>query len=146
MPALAIPLDLAVLHQLGHDAVQVVRLDLQLLGDLGNGDPRTRAHQVQGLGGTRIAGTPATRSTRAPARAAGAGGIGRAGRTAGATAAPDEGSTGSFEPDDLLLELAQSAVDVLDGAVNEVSQVIQPPCLLDVIVQGQDTHAYLRAC
>ncbi len=39
MPALAVTFDRAILDELWHHPVQVVRLDLQSLGDLGDGDP-----------------------------------------------------------------------------------------------------------
>ena len=46
MPALSVALDRAIIDELRHHAIQVVRLDLQTLGDLGDRDPRLSADEV----------------------------------------------------------------------------------------------------
>ena len=48
MPALAVALDLAVVDQARHDAVEVVRLDTELLGDPGDRDPGLTTHELKG--------------------------------------------------------------------------------------------------
>src|SRR5690242_8717181 len=124
MPPLTVACDLTILHQLGHHAVEVVRLDLQRLGDLGNGDPGSGAHQLQGLSGTSVARTAAARATDTAAGAPRTVRPARSGRTAGAATRTHQGGTCGFELADLLLEFGQSAVDVPDRAIYEVSQEI----------------------
>jgi hypothetical protein len=63
MPSLAVTPDLAILDQLGHDAVKVIRLDLELLGDLWNRDPRFLLDERERLVGACVTTPAATRAT-----------------------------------------------------------------------------------
>src|SRR5947209_10555917 len=123
MPALAVALDLAVGDQLGHDPVEVVGLDSELLGDLGDGDAGLALHQVERLLGARIAaaaatGTSGSPGAGAPGPPASGRGTGTA-RTSGSPAGADQRCPRCLQPPDLLLELAQSAVNVQHRTVNK---------------------------
>ncbi len=74
MPALSVPADLTLRHELGHHPVQVVRLDLQLLRDLRDRDPGPVANELERLVGARTAAAATARPT---------GPAGGAGRTGG---------------------------------------------------------------
>src|SRR3954470_15767678 len=86
MPAPALLADLALLLEAGEHPIEVVLLDAHLLGDLGDGDARVAADEVQGLLAARARAPrpaalavarrrPAAARRRAPA-------TGRAGRRA----------------------------------------------------------------
>ncbi len=96
MPALAVALDLTVGHQLGHHAVQVVRLDLQLLGDLGDGDPGLAANQLEGLIGPGVTSAATARSAGTAAAAPPLGTRG-ARRTPRSAPGSEQGGTGGLE-------------------------------------------------
>ncbi len=63
MPALTVALHLSSLNEPGHHAIQVIRLDFQLLGELRNGDSRPRANELEGLVGTSVTAATTARAT-----------------------------------------------------------------------------------
>src|SRR5436190_11754772 len=126
MPALAVAFDLPVRDELGHHAVQVIRLDLERLGDLRNRDPRLLAHELERLvrpgavaaAASRTAGT----TTAAPARR----GCSRPRRPTRSTTSAEQCGAGGLKPRYLFLERAQPLVDVLHRTVNEFWQWVPP--------------------
>src|SRR5664279_1184453 len=126
MPALAVTLDLAVLDNLGHDAVQVIRFDLQRLGDLGDRDSGLRADELEGLTGAGVA-TPAPTRPAGPTRAVTARARGRPWGSSRTAARADERGTCRLELADFLLELRQTAVNLLHRRVDEFCQRKPPP-------------------
>ena len=70
VPTLPITLYLSVGDQLRHHAIEIVRLDLESLGNLGDGDPGLSADEFQCLGGPSSTTAPATGASRLPSAAA----------------------------------------------------------------------------
>src|SRR5581483_10030283 len=97
MPSLTLALDLPVLHQLGHDPVEVIRLDLERLGDLRDGDTRAGAHQLQRLGGAGVTAAAPARAPRPTRRAACPGGTRRARWATRTTARAHQGGASGLE-------------------------------------------------
>src|ERR1700727_286814 len=130
MPALTFPLHLTIGEQARHHPVQVVWLDTHLLRDLRDGDARRAAHELQRLVGTRTATTAATSPAGAATRTA-TGGCRRRGarsaRAARSTPGADERRTCGLELGDLLLQLAETVIDFLHGAIDKTSQIDFPP-------------------
>src|SRR5947207_4949088 len=95
-----------------HHPVEVIRLNLQVLRDLRNGDARLLANELERLRGTRATVPPPARAARpAPATPWGRGGA-RSRRTARSPASAEQCGAGGLQSGDLLLELLQAAVDL----------------------------------
>jgi hypothetical protein len=127
MPALSVALDRAILDELRHHAIQVVRLDLQTLGDLGDRDPRLSAHEVECLGRPGVATTPATWPACRSASGTAAASTGRTGRPARSTPATDQRRPSCLKLRDLSGQLLQTLIDVLYCAIYEIRQLKPPP-------------------
>src|SRR6516164_5632656 len=152
MPALTVALDLSLRCEPRKYPVEVVGLNLHGLGELGNGDSRLLANQFDCLGGTRVtatasragsrtgAGTPAGTCTgSAGARAGGAGG--RAARATRAAASAGQRRPRGLQARNLILQFAQSRVDVLDRGVNKCRQ----RCLLSLRTKRSPTNIQRRS-
>src|SRR5690349_9946894 len=130
MPALALALDLSVGGQAGHDAVQIVRFDTHLLRDLGDGDPRGRAHELERLIGPRTtpaaAARPAGTTTRGRAPSGLRPGGARGAGTTRSTPAAGQRATRRLQPGHFFLEVAQAVIDLLHGCVDKASQIESP--------------------
>ena len=130
MPAAAGLDDLALLGEAGHHAVEVVLLDPHRLGELGDGDARAGAHQLERLqrrGCREPLGRPRRAGAGAPTRSRARAARGAAARRRAAAGVPPltpaERALGRLEPLVLLherLELLQPRLDLLALLLEEV--------------------------
>src|SRR5262245_2646235 len=120
MPAAPLLAHQPVLLQRREHAIEVVLLDADRLGDLGDGDPRARANELERLLGTRTAAArtaapPGALTRRAPRAAAAARRRGRGVACAGGQSLKRRG--GGFEPVVFVDERAQLLQPGIDLAL-----------------------------
>ena len=132
-PALTVALDLAFLLQLGQHAIEVIRFDPHLLGDLRDRDPGRALHELERLVGARGAAAAATRTPRPTGgggRRRSAGAACRcSARAPGPTSRADQRSACGLELRDLLLSsLKRESMSLTVLSRNSVT--VKSPCAL----------------
>src|SRR5437763_15475771 len=131
MPPLTVALDLPLLGERRKHTVKVIGRDLHFFCQLGNGDPRPAANQLECLRGTGATATapPSARSPRAAPSAP---------RTPwSARSATDERGPCCLQPGEFLSQLFEPLVDVFDGHVNEFRHDLLLYSTVNVV--GNDT-------